>query len=660
MDSFPLRRLAEVFATLAPMSEADARRRAEAALETLRATRPPRDVLELGLALRALDAAPLNALGGAGFTTFGRASRGQRERILLSWATSRVPQRRTAFQALKRLGLFLAYADPGPDPSAPANDAWASVGYAPRPPAGDVAAPAVSPMVVNRAASDPLRLEADVVVVGSGAGGGVVAARLAATGRSVLVLEAAAHRAESDLPRLEAEAWRDLYLDRGTTGPHDLSVTILAGASVGGGTTINWTTSIAPPADVRDEWVTAHGLDELAGPGLDGALERLEAELGLLPPTTVPPKDRLILDGAAALGWEADVTRRNAGPCDRCGSCGFGCPWGSKRSGLRVHLAMAAAAGARLLDGARVTRLLHRDGAVRGVAGILAPSGRPFTVRSPQVVLAAGALRTPAILEASGIAHPEVGRNLRIHPTPVMAAVMPEPVDMWIGPTQAARSLEFRRSGPAAANGLGPAHGGFIVESAPAHPGLAAAALPWDGRDDGAALMGRLRHLAPLIGIVRDGGAGRVRALPRGRARIDYRLHPADADTVRRALVEMARLGRAGGATQLLSVTMPGLWWRDGDDFDPYLRRLARIDTGPNRVLLFSAHQMGTARAGADPGAAPVDPAGRVRLDSRGTLLRGVYVADASLFPTALSVNPMLTIMALADRVAATVAADGA
>jgi len=660
MASFPLDRLAEVFATLAPMTEAEARRRADMALETLLATRSTRDLLELGLALRALDAAPLNALGGAGLTSFGRATQPQRERILLSWANSRIPQRRTAFQALKRIGLFLAYADPGPAPEAPSNSTWDAIGYAPRAPATDAVAPAVMPMAVERSGQEPLRLEADVVVVGSGAGGGVMAARLAAAGRSVLLVEAAPHRAEPDLPRLEAEAWRDLYLDRGTTGPRDLSVTILAGAAVGGGTTVNWTTSIAAPTTVRDEWMTDHGLDELAGPPLDEAFERLEAELDLQPPSVVPRKDQLILDGAAALGWEAGVTRRNAGPCDRCGSCGFGCPWGAKRSGLRTHLARATSDGARLLDGARVSRVLHRGRAVVGVAGLLAPSGRPFTVAAPQVVLAAGALRTPVILASSGIGHRGVGRNLRLHPVVVTAALMPEPVDMWIGPTQAARSLEFIRPGPASADGIGPAHGGFIIESAPAHPGLAAAALPWQGRVAGAGLLSRLRHLAPLIGIVRDRGAGTVRPLAAGRARIDYRLDPADADTARRALVEMARLAHAGGASELLTITQGGVWWRAGEDLGAYLRRVAEVDTGPNRIVLMSAHQMGTAGAGADPRRAPVDPSGRVRLDERGTLLRGAYVADASLFPAALGVNPMLTVMALADRVAATVLADRA
>jgi choline dehydrogenase-like flavoprotein len=659
MLGFPVRRLAEVFATFAPMTETDALRRAETALETLRATRDRSDLLELGLALHALDAVPLNALGGAGVTAWRSATHPERERILLAWGTSRIPRRRTAYQALKRLALFLAYADPGPDPGSPSNAMWDRIGYRPAPPVPGPAAPAVAPLDLDRAPGDPLRLEADLVVIGSGAGGGVVASRAAAAGRSVVVLEAGGHWPEPELPRLEAEAWRDLYLERGAASTTDLAFTVLAGATVGGGTTINWTTCIAPGEAVRAEWADAHGLHDLAGAPFDAALARVEAELDLREPSVIPRKERLILDGAAALGWDAAPTRRNAGPCTDCGACGFGCPLGAKRSGIRVHLAAAQAAGARLVDRARVTRLLRSGDRVVGVVARLAPNGRRLEVRAPQVVAAAGALRTPVVLDASGVGHPDVGRHLRLHPTAVIAAQLPDPVETWIGPLQAARSLEFARPGPAAADGIGPAHGGFLIESAPAHPGLAAAALPWTGRGDGQDFLSRLRFLAPLLGLARDRGEGRVRPAGRGRARVEYRLGAGDGATLRRAFVEMARLAIAGGATELLSVGTPGERWTADSDPDAFLQRLARHSVAPNRIGLFSAHQMGTARAGRDPRSAPCDPWGRVRLDGRGTILRGAYVADGSLFPTAAGVNPMLTIMALADLVAGTVIADG-
>jgi choline dehydrogenase-like flavoprotein len=650
MQPIPLELLAQVFATFTPMRMADARRRAEVAVETLEATRSRGDRLQLGLALRALDAGPLRRFSGGSQT--------DRERALMAWATSPIPQQRTAFQALKRLALFLGYADPGADPAEPRNDAWEPIGYEPPARPAEPAEPLVRTLDVGRAGTSPLLLEADAVVVGSGAGGGVVAARLAAAGQAVLVVEAGGHRPEAEMPISEADAWREMLLDRGATSTDDLSFTILAGATLGGGTTVNWTTTIRPPNWLRDEWESAHGLIGLTSAETDADLARLEDELGLMPPTVVPPKDRMILDGARSLGWECDVTMRNAGPCTDCGGCTFGCSRGAKRSGLRVHLAIAQSHGARILVGARVTRLRHRSGAVEGVIGRLEPAGRPFAIRASQVVVAGGGLRTPVLLERSGLDHPALGRNLRLHPTVVVAARLAEAADMWIGPLQAARSLQHARPAPASDDGIGPPHGGFIIEAAPPHPGLAMAALPWPGQADAVARAADLRHLAPLIAIIRDQGSGRVRPTRSGRARIGYSLDRRDAASARRALVELSRLAHAGGAVELLAVATPGRPWRQSDDFAAYLAGLARIDTGANRLTLFSAHQMGTARAGSDPRASATDPWGRVRSDRRGGLLRGCYVGDGSLVPTAPGVNPMLTIMALAERTARAVLAD--
>jgi choline dehydrogenase-like flavoprotein len=657
-----IERLAAVFHALASMPEADARRRARTALDTLMATATRWEVRQLGLALRALDVAPLNWAIGGGWAAFGGSDGPARERILLAWSTSPIPQQRTAFQAWKRLGLFLAYADPGPDPANPANPAWNRLGYRLPEAPPDPPPPSLSPLAVERSGARPLELDVDTVVVGSGAGGGLVAARLAAAGQGVLVVEAGPYHDEAHLSRLEAEAFRDLYLDRGTTSTRDLAITILAGTGLGGGTLINWTTSLPPPDELRRRWAEHHGLTGFDGAEADADLERLAEELQLMPPSVVPPKDQLIIDGGRALGWEAGPSLRNAGPCTACGGCGFGCPSGSKRSGLRSHLAAAADDGAQVLVDARVERIVHRSGRVMGVRGRLATGGRSFAVRARRVVVAAGALRTPILLMRSGIPHPALGRHLRLHPVVAVVARMSDPVEMWTGPNQAARCLEFVRPGPSARDGVGPAHGGFLVESAPPHPGLAAASLPWHGRADNAALLDTTRWLAPILGIVADHGSGRVRPAGDGRVSIDYRLAPADALTGRRALVEMARLARAGGAGEILSIATPSHRWAAGanrpEAFERFLRRLAATDMSPNRISLFSAHQMGSARSGLDPAEHPTDPGGRVRVDRSGRLLAGCYVADASLLPTALGVNPMLTIMAMAERTARAILAD--
>lgn len=654
-----LRTLASVFDTLAPMPPALAERRARLAAGTLHEVTDPDQEQLLRLAIRALDWPVVMALTTGRRGRFSRMDAVSREAVLRAWSRHPVPQLRTAFQALKRVALFYGYADPGDDGQGP--ERWAEVGY--RPPAPvEPPPPSITPLRVEPN-PDPLRLEADAIIVGSGAGGGVTAARLAAAGLAVVVVEAGPYLPERAMPTLEAEAMRRLYLDQGSTSTADLGVMILAGACLGGGTTINWTTSLAPPDWLRNEWDRVHGLHGLAGDEGDADLARLRTELDLQPPTVLPPKDQAILDGAAALGWEAAPNERNAGPCRDCGACGFGCRAGSKRSGLRAHLATAARAGARVLVDARVDRVLLRAGAAAGVSGTLRTddgTARFFRIEAPQVVVAAGPLRTPLLLQASGIAHPQLGRNLRLHPAVGFAAELADPVEMWLGPTQAARSLQFARPGPSDPAGIGPANGGFIIESAPAHPGLLASASPWDGAAAFVARMARSRRTAPFIAILRDHGSGRVRWTRHRRARIDYRLAPDDARTARRALVELARLARAAGAERATALVQPAQEWSrtDGDAaFDRFLRRLAGSSTAPNRLSLFSAHQMGTARAGADPVLSPCDPQGRVRMDTTGRIVPGLVVADGSLAPSAPGVNPMVTIMLLAERSARAVLA---
>jgi choline dehydrogenase-like flavoprotein len=317
--------------------------------------------------------------------------------------------------------------------------------------------------------------------------------------------------------------------------------------------------------------------------------------------------------------------------------------------------------GARILDRARVLVIVRDNGgAVAGVRGLLGPteSGgegppRPFGVHAHQVVLAAGALRSPAILQATGIEHPAIGRHLRIHPVAVVGAIDRSPVDMWRGTMQAVHSLEFGR------DEMGRRR--YVIESAPGHLGLMALALPWEGAVAHAAEMARARHFAPLIAVTRDGGEGRTSLTRAGRVRIDYRLDDIGRATLRHALTSMSQIARAAGAEEILALGLPPSRYRAGSGaaaetrFATFLEAVARTDFAPNRAVVASAHQMGTLRMGADPADHPTDPAGRVRGDRSGRLLKGLYVADGSTFPTGVGVNPMIAIMTMARRVARTV-----
>ena len=619
--------------------------------------------------MRAFDSRLANLLLTGRAVRFRALDLQARETYLMAWATSRIPQRRTAYQGLKRLLTFIAYADPG---TAGENTRLASTGYEHRPePVTADPTPIVPfdlrPAAAGASGDDPVVLDADVVVVGSGAGGGVVAADLARAGRSVVVLEAGPFVPEPEMPTDELAAFDRMYLNHGVNVSWDASVLTLVGGAVGGGTVVNWTTCIAPPERVRRRWATLHGLEGIDGPVVDADIAAIERELGVREPPNVPAKDGLILRGAAALGIEGAETRRNGIDCGDCGRCGFGCRRGAKQSGLRVHLAEAWRLGARIVPDAPVERVLVEDGRATGVEAAVTIDGRPrrLQVRAASVVVAAGTLRTPVVLLRSGIDHPAMGRHLRLHPVSVLGAFLDEDVEMWRGTMQAARSIEHLADGPDADGG------GFIVESAPGTPGLIGLVFPWGGRTAFSRLMSEIGHVAPLLAITADRGSGRVGISRAGRPRIDYTVAKDDRRALQDGLATCARIAWEGGSRRMLAVGTPPAWFEAGgqggraDDaaaFAAYESSLRSFDFRPNRGSVVSAHQMGSARAGGPADDYPCDPWGRVRTPGaragRDGTIRGLYVGDASLFPTAIGVNPMITTMVWARRVARTVLAE--
>lgn len=656
--------------TLAELAETFVRggavRRARLYATAVGAVVDPSQLRRLRLVLRLIESPIANLVLARRPQAFRDMAVATRERCLLGWGDSRLALRRTAFHGLRKLMTFLAYADPG---EVVPNPLLAAIGYRPdEPPVTAAATPIVPLDPATWATADPERsieLEADVVIVGSGAGGGIVAHDLALAGRSVVVLEAGPFVDEASMPRDELAAFDRLYLDHGLTPTWDGAVTMLAGGAVGGGTLVNWMTCIDSPPDVRADWARDHGIGGWDAPSAEADVLDIERELGVAPPTVVPPKDEAILRGAAELGWEAEPIRRNAVDCGDCGSCPFGCRRGTKQSGIRVHLAEAYRAGARIVAHAQVTRVLVGPSGATGVEAVLRPANgdggpvRRLRVGARQVVVAAGALRTPAVLERSGIGHPALGRGLRVHPVPVIAARFGEPIDMWRGTMQGARCARFLRPEPGRST--------YIVESAPGHPGLLALAFPWRGTDRHAELVGAARHWSPFVAVTRDGGEGRVSLTRAGRVRADYALDALGVATLRHALVSMARLARAAGAREIMALAArPRAFGSSGHApgsadraFTVFLDALAAFDVRPNQAVLFSAHQMGTAAMGADARTHVCDPDGRVRRGPSTGVVAGLYVADTSLFPTAIGVNPMITVLALARRVARTVLAEG-
>jgi len=607
-------------AGLPPASEMGVHR---ALLDEVRALGRPALESQLRLFLRAIEN-PLASLVLAGIPRrFSQASQAERERYLRRLATSPIPLERTAFQDLKRLTLLLVY---GMEDS-PYRRA---TGYVP--PLPD---PADESVLDVRTPAPGEVIEADACVVGSGAGGGVAAAILASAGLKVVVLERAAHVTERDFGGPELAGLARLFLDRGLAATVDRWFSIRAGSAVGGGTVVNWSSSIRLPDAVREEWRAA-GIDDL-----DTHYDAVEADMDVGTAESVPNGPNATLArGLDALDLPRQLIPRNVRGCTECGPCAVGCRSGAKRSVLRTYLADACADGASILDRTEALRILVRDGRVAGV--VAAVPGGEITVRAPRVALAGGSLLSPVLLQRSGIAEGVAGRTLRMHPVVAVAGVYPDRIDAWSGVPQSIMSDAFSE--------IDGAHG-FRLEATPMHPGIMGSALPWWSPEQHAARLAESVHLAAFLAIVRDRTPGRVDVDRDGAPRIRYGVGAPERRLLERGMVEMARLHEAAGAGRIFTLHTPPLEREAGGSVEALVDGIRARGVSPNRVLLFSAHQMSSCRMGLDAKDSTADPDGRVRG------VDGLWVTDASAFLTASGVNPMLTILALARRTAQRMAA---
>ncbi|MEY2731809.1 MAG: hypothetical protein RLZZ588_534 [Chloroflexota bacterium] len=633
--------------------------RAEAAERAFATVVDPELVSQLRLVLRLIERPVASLLIGGRAATFSSLRGDERDAYLQHWVQHRVPLLRSAASALRKLLCFLAYADADEPGDAKLRTRLTSIGYNPKP-------NAATRDSSNIFAFDPQqaqRIAVDVLVIGSGAGGGSVARDLARAGKRVMVIEAGALYNERTFPTKERDAYERLYLDSGFTATDDAHIAILAGGTVGGGTTVNWMTSIPVPDRVRDEWEEQHGVEGAASAAFKRDLDEVLREVGAQPSATMPPKDAAIMRGAEARGWSGEKIQMNRAECGDCGTCGFGCKRGSKQSTLRLHLPQALEAGAHLIPDCKAERLIIANGEVRGAIttyGTRAGAPRTLEIIAPQVVVSGGALRTPLLLRRSGLTHPAIGQNLRLHPVTLAAGIFPEKIEMWRGTMQAAKSEEF----------VEPTEdrNGYIIESAPGHPGLLSLGIPWTSRAEHQRIMGLAPHIAPFLAIAKDDGGGSVSETRNGFAKISYRTTPRDERTLRAALGSLVRIAESAGAKEVIAAGSPPIAWRRRDGVEAFgelERQILSFDFSPNRGTVFSAHQMGTARMGNNRVDHACDPYGRVRSSSRprasdphAGIVKGLYVADGSLFPTAIGVNPMITIFALAKRVARTVLSD--
>jgi choline dehydrogenase-like flavoprotein len=560
------------------------------------------------------------------------------------------PEAKLGVRQLRALTFLFFYGLPDEQGQ---NPNWQAIGYPGplSPPPSPEQAPKT--IVLEQLSGESATLTADVCIVGSGAGGGVIAAELARAGSSVVVLEMGGYRNEADFKQLELSGMFELYLGGGLAASEDGSIALLAGSTLGGGTVVNYMNCIRTPQHIREEWARM-GVEGIDQPEYERHIDAVWKRLGVNDTATSQNRThKRLIAACEELGYPHRPLTRNADiSCEDPGTCGYcyvGCQKGCKQSTMKTFLQDAADAGARFVVGARAERILVEDGVARGVvATVTGEDGATtaLTVEAPTVVVAAGAIESPALLLRSGIGGPAAGRHLRLHPAALVGGFYETPIEGWIGQIQSALSDHFKDLED---------EWGFLIEATTVAPAIVAMSLPWEDGEGHKRVLQRLPHIAPFISVARDHGEGQVVIDEHGRAVTRWSFSDElDASMFRRAIVELARLQRAAGAEEIMTFFQrPTISWREGEDFERFIAEIEAGSLAPNDVAAFTAHQMGSCRMGSDPQQSVADGRGQLH-DTR-----GVWIGDGSAFPTAPGVNPMISIMSLAHRTATNILAAG-
>jgi choline dehydrogenase-like flavoprotein len=494
----------------------------------------------------------------------------------------------------------------------------------------------------------PLRDSADVVVVGSGAGGSVVAANLAEAGKRVIVLEEGPFFRAADYRRFApSESVRRMFREAGMAMAFGVGqtpmISITMGRAVGGSSLLTGGVCFRIPSEVHARWERDLALGELSERRFEEAYAEVERHLHVVevPVEARSESTRRYVEGAKRLGIEMHSLRRNTGDghggdaCEGNARCNFTCPVGAKRSVDVSYLPRAVARGARIVSDALVTEVVVTNGRASGVRGRLlgAPHGAPghtFEIAAPVVVLSCGTLHTPLILMRQGIGRASgvVGKNVTLHPGVRIVARFDDPIRGWDGAMQSVYSDHFAREG-------------IKLVGVYTSMNFLAAGLPGVGP----ALRKRaqsLSHCAVLGAMIHDEGGGRVRLGPGREGILSYEMAPRDLERLRRSITILTELSLAAGGKEIYTSVFGVPPLTSMED----AKRAENMKIDARRIECMAFHPLGSARVGRDERSGVVDQRGET-FD-----VAGLFVADGSTLPTSIGVNSQEPIMAMATRIA--------
>ncbi len=494
----------------------------------------------------------------------------------------------------------------------------------------------------------PKQLVADVVIIGTGAGGGITAEICAKAGLKVLMIEEGPLKSSNDFKMLESEAYPTLYQESAARKTADKAINIMQGRTVGGSTTVNWTSSFRTPEDTLAFWQQEFGLQELTSSQMAPWFEQAERRLNISD-WQVPPNENndILRRGAEIKGISWGAIRRNVSNCWNLGYCGMGCPTNAKQSMLVSTIPVALENGAELVASLRAHSFKIERGRIRSLNcqvmnpdGIL-PSGQQVEVIGQHFVLAGGAINSPGVLLRSKAVDPHgrLGARTFLHPVVISAATMDHEVRPDAGAPQTIYSDHYLHVDPID----GPV--GFKLEAPPLHPVIFASTLPGFAKKH-ADIMSNFSKTHMQLALLRDGFhsdsvGGRVRLNSDDTPLLDYKLTPAIWDAARRALTAMAELQHLAGAKNTLPIHEHA---QRVDNIDAALAQINALDMKPLAMKVVSAHVMGGCGMSGD------EQKGVTRPDGRHWQIENLSVHDGSLFPTSIGANPQLSIYGLTNK----------